>query len=169
VAHDLPRVEGVDVFWTMFDSSPEMVAAAQAAHPRASVWQWDLRDGFPPSVARWDSRLDLQLFTLTLQFVPVELRLGILTAARVAARADGGAIVLVEKTLPTPDNAWMLTRHKRRAGYTEEQIAAKERSLQNVLVPLRAEWTEQLLRDAGWRNVQTFWARQAFRGWVAWR
>lgn len=56
---------------------------------------------------------------------------------------------------------------KRENGYTEEQIAAKRRSLENVLSPLKAEWNADLLRTAGFRKVDMFWRCLNFCGWIA--
>ena len=52
-------------------------------------------------------------------------------------------------------------------GYSEEDIERKRLALEGVLVPLTASANEQLLRDAGFRNVETIWAWGNFRGWMA--
>lgn len=164
LGHDLPDMGGNrTVEWWLFDRAPEMCAAARHYMPDAQVHEWDLREGAPFHLGQHD----LQLLVLTLQFVPVEHRLKVLTSARQNAR-PGGALVLVEKTLPSREMEWMLRKHKLREGYTMEQIEAKAASLENVLVPLSPAMNEQLLQDAGWDRVETFWARQSFRGWVAW-
>ncbi len=90
---------------------------------------------------------------MTLQFVPIEHR------ARVVHEiyehtVPGGALVLVEKVL---GNAAMTDRLmtevyydlKRASGYGEEEIERKRLSLEGVLVPVAAEWNEDLLRRAG--------------------
>lgn len=56
---------------------------------------------------------------------------------------------------------------KRENGYTDEQIMAKRRSLENVLSPLEPEWNEDLLKEAGFRRVQMFWRCLNFCGWIA--
>lgn len=56
---------------------------------------------------------------------------------------------------------------KRENGYTDEQIMAKRRSLENVLSPLEPEWNEALLKESGFRRVQMFWRCLNFCGWIA--
>lgn len=56
---------------------------------------------------------------------------------------------------------------KRENGYTDEQIMAKRRSLENVLSPLEPEWNEALLKEAGFRRVQMFWRCLNFCMWIA--
>ena len=40
-------------------------------------------------------------------------------------------------------------------------------SLEGVLVPVTAKWNEQLLRSAGFAEVDMFWRWMNFAGWVA--
>jgi tRNA (cmo5U34)-methyltransferase len=56
---------------------------------------------------------------------------------------------------------------KRRRGYTNEQIDRKRLSLEGVLVPVTARWNEDLLRAAGFGEVDCFWRWMNFAGWVA--
>ena len=52
-------------------------------------------------------------------------------------------------------------------GYTDEQIMSKRRSLENVLSPLKAEWSVDMMRTAGFRQVDMFWRCLNFCGWIA--
>jgi tRNA (cmo5U34)-methyltransferase len=52
-------------------------------------------------------------------------------------------------------------------GYTEEEINSKRIALEGVLVPVTAKWNEQLLRDAGFNQVECFWRNLNFAGWIA--
>jgi len=52
------------------------------------------------------------------------------------------------------------------AAYTTEQIERKRLALEGVLVPVTARWNEDLLRDAGFRQVECFWRWLNFAGWV---
>ena len=56
---------------------------------------------------------------------------------------------------------------KRENGYTEEKIMQKRKSLENVLSPLKAEWNEDMLHEAGFEKVDMFWRCLNFCGWVA--
>ena len=56
---------------------------------------------------------------------------------------------------------------KKGHGYTQEQIERKRLSLEGVLVPVTARWNEEMLRMAGFQQVDTFWRWMNFCGWVA--
>lgn len=56
---------------------------------------------------------------------------------------------------------------KRENGYSDEQIMSKRRSLENVLSPLKAEWSVDMMRTAGFRQVDMFWRCLNFCGWIA--
>ena len=64
---------------------------------------------------------------------------------------------------------WLLRwlRGKREQGYSAEEIERKRLSLERVLVPMTAKWNEELLRDAGFRQVDCFWRWMNFAGWFA--
>jgi tRNA (cmo5U34)-methyltransferase len=124
----------------------------------------DLRDGLPPLMP------SLTLAVLTLQFVPIEFRQRIIADAYRITR-PGGAIIVVEKVLGADAAADRLLvdtyhAHKRASGYSRDDIDAKRKSLQGVLVPLTAEGNESLLRAEGFR-VQQFWQALNFVGWLA--
>ena len=52
-------------------------------------------------------------------------------------------------------------------GYTYDSIERKRLSLEGVLVPVTAEWNEDLLRSAGFEYVDCFWRWMNFAGWLA--
>jgi tRNA (cmo5U34)-methyltransferase len=125
----------------------------------------DLRLDFP-SV---ESSVILSI--LTIQFIPIEYRQAILASAYSSLRS-GGAFILVEKILGT--NAHLNSTFvdlyygmKGRNGYTEEEINSKRIALEGVLVPVTANWNEQLLKDAGFSQVECFWRNLNFAGWIA--
>lgn len=129
------------------------------------VRELDLRREYPPVEA------SLTLCVLTLQFTPIEHRQRILRDAFRHA-APGGALVLVEKVLGADADLDELMVDlyldmKRRSGYTEDQIQRKKLSLEGVLVPVTASWNEELLRMAGFRQVDCFWRWLNFAAWVA--
>jgi tRNA (cmo5U34)-methyltransferase len=158
------RCVGVEV-------SPPMLAAARRRFAGeiesglVELHALDLRAGYP------DVRASLTLLALTLQFIPPEERPPLL--ARVKEHTvDGGGLVLVEKVVG--GSAWadeLLRRlHERRkleGGYTREEVDRKRMSLAGVLVPFTAAANEQLLRDAGFAEVECVWRSLNFAAWVA--
>ena len=125
----------------------------------------DLREGFPPA------RASVTLSILTLQFIPVEHRPRIVGDIYESTIA-GGCLVLVEKILGDSDSLDELMVElyydiRRENGYTDEEIKRKALSLKGVLVPITAKSDEELLRSAGFRDVDCFWRWMNFAGWVA--
>ena len=125
----------------------------------------DLRSEFPPV------RASLILSILTLQFVPIEHR------QRLVQRVynhlvPGGATIIVEKVLGATAgiDEQLVDRYydlKRANGYTQDAIDRKRLSLEGVLVPVTAAWNEELLRMAGFREIDCFWRWMNFAGWLA--
>ena len=125
----------------------------------------DLKNGYP------DVRASVTLAVLTLMFVPIEHRSRILTDA-FTRTVPGGAFVLVEKLAGGDARTegiflTMYNEHKRTMGYSQEAIDRKRLSLEGVLVPVTAGGNEQLLREAGFMNVECFWRYLNFGAWVA--
>ncbi len=125
----------------------------------------DLRREYPPVQA------SVTLCILTLQFVPIEYRQTVVK--RIYDHTlPGGAVIVVEKVLGSNDESdrAMVDAYydlKRENGYTQEQIDRKRVSLEGVLVPLTCGWNEELIRNAGFRNIDCFWRWMNFAGWVA--
>jgi tRNA (cmo5U34)-methyltransferase len=125
----------------------------------------DLRDGLPDDVVA-----SVTLAVLTLQFLPVEHRQQVV-ADVYRKTQPGGAFIVVEKCLgdfADADRLLVETYYamKRANGYSADQVSAKRRSLEGVLVPLTAKGNEDLLRAEGFR-VQRFWQALQFAGWLA--
>lgn len=130
-----------------------------------NVLDLDLRTDFPAVQA------SVVLSVLTLQFVPLEHRQRVLRDA-FGCLLPGGALIIVEKVLG--DTARLdevlveeYLDHKRRNGYSEDDIQRKRLSLEGVLVPLTAQWNETMLRRCGFDEVECFWRWMNFCGWVA--
>lgn len=77
---------------------------------------------------------------------------------------DEKRLALTEMSLRKLDLYYQM---KRENGYTEEKIMQKRKSLENVLSPLKAEWNEDMLHEAGFEKVDMFWRCLNFCGWVA--
>lgn len=125
----------------------------------------DIVENYPNCIA------ELTLCILTLQFTAPESRQQILKKIYNHTRQDG-ALFLVEKVQGSDaEMDDMLTtlyyNTKRTKGYTDTQIYTKRKSLTGELVPLKAEWNEQLLREAGFAHVECVWRHLNFMGWVA--
>lgn len=134
---------------------------------RVRVHERDLRRSYPqlpePAAAT--------LCVLTLQFVPIEYRQRVLRDVWRSTK-PGGALLLVEKVLgATADLDALFVRTyydlKGANGYSPQQIERKRLSLEGVLVPVTTRMNEELLRGAGFGEVDLFWCWSNFRGWIA--
>lgn len=110
---------------------------------------------------------------LTAQFIPLDSRQQFFKSVHDGLSRDG-VFVLVEKVLgETPAAQGFMVdiyhKYKSENGYTDEQIEEKRKSLQGVLVPLRASENEAMLRDSGFTNIQRFWQCLNFAGWIAFK
>jgi tRNA (cmo5U34)-methyltransferase len=100
---------------------------------------------------------DLTVALFLLQFLPQRERLDVLTAARTAADATGGALVVAEKIRPTHPLIAEIGNDvshdfKATQGIDDTAIRSKARALRGVLIPATLE---QLLADiekAGWQH-----------------
>jgi len=129
------------------------------------VLDMDLRKDFPPAEA------SVILCVLTLQFVPIEHRQNVIRAAY-RHLTPGGALLLVEKVLGNTadlDDTFVSEYLAMKAanGYSTEEIERKRLALEGILVPLTAEWNEDLLHRCGFSQVDCFWRWMNFAGWVA--
>ena len=130
------------------------------------VQEMDIRNGLPKNIYA-----SLILSVLTLQFTPIEYRQKIISSIYDSLE-PGGALILVEKVLGTNyalDSMLVDEYYKIKAenAYTQEQILAKRKSLEGVLVPITAKWNEDMLKDSGFSSVDCFWRYLNFAGWVA--
>jgi tRNA (cmo5U34)-methyltransferase len=157
-------------FWAIEQSEPmlDVLRHRFGGRENVNVRGWDLRDS---EQRAWSSGASVTLSVLTLQFVPINYRQGIIRDV-FRKLAPGGAFVLVEKVIGATaehDALMVETYHalKGANGYGSEEIERKRRALEGVLVPVTAEWNEDLLRQAGFRAVDCFWRWMNFAGWVA--
>lgn len=151
-------------------SEPMRTAAEQNLGPwirsgHARVASLDLRDEYPKVPA------SVVLSVLTLMFTPIEYRQQLLTRVY-DSLPSGGAFILVEKVLGADYHADALLKRlyysmKGANGYTEEQINAKRRSLEGVLVPVTEQMNRSLLESVGFRHIDSFWRYLNFAGWIA--
>ncbi len=155
---------GIDVSEPMLTAARERFAYGIQCG-MVEIRALDLRTDYPPE------RASLVLSVLTLQFVPIEFRQQLVRQIR-SSLVPGGALILVEKVLGATAHLddVLVAEYldmKRRNGYTEEQIERKRLSLQGVLVPVTARWNEDMLRAAGFSEIDCFWRQMNFAGWLA--
>ena len=88
--------------------------------------------------------------------------------SRIAGALEpGGALLLFEKVLAESPRQQALAAEIHREwklaqGFTDEEVTAKARSLRGVLVPLGSGENRELLRRAGFREIEPI-----FR-WLGW-
>lgn len=146
------------------DNSPAMIAEAQQID---SGIKWRLADVTTLPL----ERSSVVIMNFTLQFIPIEQRLSLLTKIR-EAMVPGGLLILSEKlTLPDPDmDALMIDLHhdfKRSQGYTDLEIAQKRDAIENVLIPETAETHTQRLQEAGFSRSSIWFQCLNFASFIA--
>ena len=136
--------------------------------PLIQIHEVDLRDRkkYPPVYA------SLTLAVLTLMFTPINYRPQILKSIY-DWTVRGGGTIIVEKVLgetSTVEDLLTGVYHDykvARGGYSDEDVERKKLSLEGVLVPLPAEYTERMIRAAGFESVECIWRWMNFAAWVA--
>lgn len=108
---------------------------------------------------------------LSIQFTPIEYRQKIIQNIYDNLREDG-VFIMVEKVLGNTAklNEIFVDSYydmKRSNGYSQEQIDRKRLSLEGVLVPMTSDWNADLLKQAGFRQVDVFWRWMNFVGYIA--
>ena len=151
----------------LVDNAPAMVEACEKrfrADVNVTVRQGNIWEYLP-----FEQKSSLVLSVLSMQFMPTSYRPRMLKQIY-DGLTDGGALIFVEKILSENMDDLMVDLYyemKRENGYTDEQIMSKRRSLENVLSPLKAEWSVDMMRTAGFRQVDMFWRCLNFCGWIA--
>lgn len=102
----------------------------------------------------------LTILNFTLQFIPVDERLGLLKKIA-AGTIDGGALVLSEKiAFPDPHQQSLLSdlHHdfKRANGYSDLEIAQKRKAIENMMTPEYLKVHLERLNKVGFRTA-TCW------------
>lgn len=162
---------GSDYTYLGVDASEPMLLTARQrlAEPIergiCALQHCDLRHAYP------NVQASVTLAILMLQFIPLDYRQQ-LVQRMYAHTLPGGACIVVEKVLGSSaaiDDLMVDTYYAMKSAnkYTSEQIHEKRAALEGVLVPLTARWNEDLLRAAGFRQIDCFWRWMNFTGWVA--
>jgi tRNA (cmo5U34)-methyltransferase len=113
------------------------------------------------------------VLNFTLQFIPLEQRLDILTRLY-QGMLPGGVLILSEKiAFNEPEHhQLMIDLHhnfKRAHGYSELEIAQKRSALENVLLPETVEVHRERLASAGFRSTDLWFQCFNFASFVAFK
>lgn len=160
---------GAHATYHLVEPSEPMRAALQerfAELENVRIYSHDLRSGYPQV-----GPADVTLCVLTLMFTPIQHRQRILRRIWEHTKF-GGALIIVEKVLGATadlDEAFVDLYYalKGENGYSAEAIERKRLALEGVQVPVTAAWNEDLLRTAGFTEVDCFWRWSNFAAWVA--
>lgn len=142
--------------------------------PSVHVMEYDLRKTakeIQTQLFSDDRQTTLVLSILTMIFVPVNFRPSIVRGIYKGLE-EGGAFFMVEKVLGNTASMQELLvdayhEYKYNNGYSWESIERKRAALEGVQVPLTHEANIDLLRNAGFTVVETFWRSLNFVGYLA--
>jgi tRNA (cmo5U34)-methyltransferase len=131
-----------------------------------TIDECDLRTSFPSGY------FDIITSVLSIQFTPIEYRQHIIQNIYNHLSGKNSCFIMVEKVLGNSDrlNKVFVDNYygmKRKNGYTQEQIDRKRLSLEGVLVPVTNDWNIELLKQAGFKEIDVFWRWMNFVGYIA--
>lgn len=155
---------GIDISKPMLDKAKDLFID-EISKGIVDIHECDLRYNFPNETYNFITSI------LSIQFTPIEYRQDIIQNIY-NGLSNNGVFIMVEKVL---GNTSMLNnlfvkeyyRMKSNNGYTDEQINRKKLSLEGVLVPVTSSWNIDLLKQAGFKQVDTFWRWMNFVGYIA--
>lgn len=151
------------------DNSPAMVAALAA---RLGGDRGPVRPVCADLASVRVAEASLVVLNLTLQFVPPERRLAVLSGIR-EGLVPGGALILSEKVRAADAHEERLLGalhedFKRANGYSELEISQKRAALERVLVPDTLETHAERLAAAGFAGSLCWFRCLGFVSVVAW-
>ncbi|MFT7286966.1 MAG: tRNA (cmo5U34)-methyltransferase [Halieaceae bacterium] len=157
------RIVAVDSSAAMLSRCRELVAADTGTTPV------ELREEDIGATAIDDA--SMAVLNYTLQFIPIEARLPLLSRIYDALK-PGGILVLSEKVLfdDAALNAINIDLHhdfKRAHGYSDLEIAGKRSALENVLMPETLSCHRQRLAAAGFRSSDVWFQCFNFASLIA--
>ena len=158
-----------DGYYTGIDVSEPMLKKASERflnNNNVRIMNHDIKTGTP------SSKYDIITSILTLQFVPINYRQQIIQNIYDGLNSARGCFIFVEKILGETaylDSLMVKNYHeyKRQHGYSAEDIERKRLSLEGVLVPVTNNWNIDLLKQAGFRQIDVFWRWMNFVGYIA--
>ena len=161
---DLGKYLGIDISEPMLEKARNRFKK-NILNEQVKIEYMDLRYDFPSGY------YDIITSILSIQFTPIEYRQEILSNIY-KSLSTTGVFIMVEKVLgenSTINNMFVNNYYnlKKENGYTQEQIDRKKNSLEGVLVPCTNKWNIELLKQAGFKQVDVFWRWMNFVGYVA--
>lgn len=108
---------------------------------------------------------------LTIQFIPIEYRQKLITNIH-ENLTEKGLFILIEKTTPKNPKITKIYekqyhKFKEKQGYTKKEITDKKTKLEGTLIPLTNQTNLQMLKQAGFTKIDTFWQNLNFIGYLA--
>ena len=159
---------GHGYYWGVDVSNPMLEKAKNrfSDNPNVHILKQDISEKF------LSGHYDIITSVLTLQFIPINYRQQILQDVYNNLSSVRGTFLMVEKVLGNSANINNLFvdeyhNYKEAHGYSKEQIERKRLSLEGVLVPVTNDWNIDLLKQAGFRQVDVFWRWMNFVGYIA--
>lgn len=117
------------------------------------------------------SSADLVVSYYTLQFVPQESRQSVVDKIASVLHPQGALILFEKIRFSDPDFDAEITgkynAYKRAQGYTDAEIRSKAASLEGVLVPQTESENREMLKHAGFSNVNVIFSELCWQGYVA--
>lgn len=146
------RIVGVDNSAAMIERCHQVITADSGEVP-VELRCADIQD------AKLE-RMSVAVLNFTLQFIPVEQRLAVLTQIYLGLLPNG-VLILSEKVAfdDQPHQELMIELHhnfKRSNGYSDLEIAQKRSAIENILVPETLDIHRQRLRQAGFASVDVW-------------
>lgn len=156
------RIVGCEVSKSMLSYSMEKYCGNE----RVSIFDVDIcKQPFPAD------NCGLISSVLTIQFTPIEYRQNIIKKVY-EALTDEGIFIFVEKIIGdnydfTRTYERLYHTYKMKNGYSLHEIRDKKLKLEGVLVPVTNQFNIELLKQAGFTKIDTFWKDLNFIGYVA--
>ena len=157
------RIVGVDNSAAMIERCRQVIAADSGEIPVELVCS-DVQN-------MAIERASMAVLNFTLQFIPVDQRLRVLSAIY-EGLLPGGVLILSEKVAfeDQPHHELMIELHhnfKRSNGYSDLEIAQKRSAIENVLIPETLATHRQRLRKAGFGSVDVWFQCFNFASMIA--
>jgi tRNA (cmo5U34)-methyltransferase len=157
-----------DIAVFAIDSSAPMLARARALNADEPRIHWIEADIRTAEIAA----ADVVLMNYTLQFVPIEDRLPLLSRIRAGMRATGILLIAEKIRLDTPQlNSFHESLHedwKRANGYTDAEIDAKRASLERTLLTETLAAHLERLAQAGFSRSDVWFRCLNWAAFAAW-
>lgn len=116
-------------------------------------------------------KADIYILNYTLQFIRPMQRLELLKRIK-ASLNEGGFLILSEKISFLDPKLGkniieLYEEYKESKGYLKTEIARKRRALENVMIPFSEDENKQLLKEAGFSEVQSYFKWLNFMSFIA--